>query len=237
MSRGSLRRAAIGRWLATAVTYALIAVASFLGFGGLGLLTWIFLDAGPSWRAQVPPVAVLSAAGFATLGWLVTALNQRALSRKQHTLNLLMQMRHSDLYRTQVKTITDTAPAGLALTTRQFEILKSPSTIATDGERAFFRAVTYVLNYYEFVCAAVCVGDLDAELIRRTIRPHIVTCHDKFAAPFEPAESRTYEHLKRVADDWRTSAEAGARKEWKAPRADPDKPISKPWWDCLRLRV
>lgn len=153
----------------------------------------------------VAPAAVLSAAGLATLGWLTTASNQRMLSRKQHTLNLLIQWRHSDLYRTNLEAVTRLSPKGAALTPRQLDLLTGKSIAVTTQDSEFVTGATYILNYWEFVCAAVLVGDLDAELIRRTVRPHIVGTYKKFAPKIEldqKANSQTFVHLRRLSDRW-----------------------------------
>jgi len=64
------------------------------------------------------------------------------------------------------------------------------------------------MNYWEFVCAAVIVGDLDAEMVRRTVRQNIVGYHDKFADVIdherEVGNRLVHQHLRTIANEWRS---------------------------------
>ena len=41
-----------------------------------------------------------------------------------------------------------------------------------------FESLRYLLNYYEFICAGIALGDLDERLIRQTMRGIFVNFHD-----------------------------------------------------------
>ncbi|WAC59459.1 DUF4760 domain-containing protein [Brevundimonas sp. SL130] len=155
-----------------------------------------------------PPCAVFAAAGLATLGWLIAASNQRTLSRKQHTLNLLMQMRHAEAYNRHHSALSLLSPGATPISAELLALMRDQRQPANEGEKAFRTAAVYILNYWEFVCAALTVGDLDAELMRRTVRQHIVGYHSKFAA-FIDAERAAgdrlvYQQLRAIANDWRS---------------------------------
>jgi len=172
---------------------------------GGGICAVHFIVAGQERLA--PPCAVFAAAGLATLGWLIAAANQRTLSRKQHTLNLLMQMRHAEVYNRHHSALSLLSPGATPISDDLLALMRNQRPPANEGEKAFLRAAVYVLNYWEFVCAALTVGDLDAELVRRTVRQHIVGYHSKFAA-FIDAERAAgdhlvYKQLRTIANDWR----------------------------------
>lgn len=171
----------------------------------VGLTAFVFFL---SWDVPefVPPCAVVSAAGLATLGWLVSAANQRNLSRKQHTLNLLIQMRHAELYNKHLLAILKLCPSGQRPNARLLGLVFGIEKIKSDSDRDFRRGVIYILNYWEFVCAAMIVGDLDAELVKRTVRQHIVGNYTKFDAIIkrdrQSGDRLTYRHLERIAQEW-----------------------------------
>ena len=177
-----------------------------LTVGGFYFVICFMLSPVSEEGAAVPPVmpaAVLAAAGLATLGWLTAAYNQRVLSRKQHTLNLLMQWRNSALYQQHLDAILKLSARGAALTTDQLDFFTSDDL--SFNEEKFRKASVYVLNYWEFICASVIVKDLDAELVRRTVRPHIVGCHHKFEpwiSRCQKTNPREFEHLCTLAKEW-----------------------------------
>jgi hypothetical protein len=186
------------------MTGVLFLVAVAMTAGGATSATAFIVAATPSLAA---PSAVMAAAGLATLGWLVSASNQRTLSRKQHTLNLLIQMRHAELYNKHVIALTKLSPGTAKPSPYLTDVLNEITLPANDDEGAFKRAVIYVMNYWEFVCAAVVVGDLDADLVRRTVRQNIVGYHDKFSAIIDHeralGQKLVYRHLRDVANEWR----------------------------------
>jgi hypothetical protein len=198
---------AVRRRLSDLISFLLVAIA--LGLFGLGLLLLSGLAnkiSGAVWPSSLQQAAgALSAAGLATLGWIVTARNQRRLSRKQHTFNLIIQMRHSDLFQKRMDVVTKRRAPGIGLTGEDVALLSKPESELTDEERDFARASRYLLNYFEFIASSIAIGDLDAELIRRTIRAHMVGMEKKFRAYIQAEqaeEKRTFIELSRLAKRW-----------------------------------
>jgi len=197
---------AFRRFVAATFTWTLGLSAFCMTVGGI-IAAVIFMAA--DLIPFAAPCAVLAAAGLATLGWLISAANQRNLSRKQHTLNLLMQMRHSEFYNKQLGAINALSVGPSPAAPHLIALLTRAAAPTNDEQTAFARGAIYILNYWEFVCAAMVVGDLDPELVRRTVRQHIVGYHDKFAALIDherqTGDALVYRHLRAVADDWRST--------------------------------
>ena len=201
--KGSPRLGGAIRRSATLLNILLTLLALVMTVVG-GAFAIHFLLAGDNRLA--PPCAVFAAAGLATLGWLTAAANQRTLSRKQHTLNLLMQMRHADVYIRHQTAVSLLSPGAVALNDDLLALMQGRRSAKNEGEKAFLRSAVYVLNYWEFVCAALTVGDLDAELMRRTVRQHIVGYHTKFSAFIDSERAAgdrlVYQHLRAVSGEW-----------------------------------
>jgi hypothetical protein len=198
---------AVRRSLSDAFSWAIAATAvALFAFGLLvlfGLLERITYVTWPTYLQQAG--GVLTAAGLATLGWVVTASNQRRLSRKQHTFNLIIQMRHSTLFQERMNDLTARRAPGVGITADDVELLLQSEADLTEADRKFVRASRYLLNYFEFIASSVRIGDLDAELVRRTIRPHMVALEQKFRqyiAAEQELDKRTFVELGRLARRW-----------------------------------
>jgi len=106
--------------------------------------------------------AALIGATLATSGWLYTARRARALSRKQHTVSVMLQASFNKEFRDAMVTISKASKAGpcpnLELMEHQEQLL----------------AVRFVLNHYEFLSAGLRNGDFDERLVHDSQRGTIL---------------------------------------------------------------
>ena len=143
------------------------------------LCTFVWNEAG------MGPFATLAGASLATMGWLTSAFlavrNHQLASkagatagRKQHTLNILLQMRQSAEFSKYRQTIYSKFPVGRKLTEGDVVAIMgefreeydySPAAAPRIGE-----FVRYVTNYYEFLCVALEEQDLDETLLKKSLK-------------------------------------------------------------------
>lgn len=96
---------------------------------------------------------------------------------------------------------------GTVMTDAQFALFKKPGNTGTSparalnsSEKAFVRATSFLLNFYEVVAVATFRHDLDRDLLKRTSRGNIVrlviTCSPLILEmrSREP-DAKTWEHL------------------------------------------
>ncbi len=157
------------------------------------------------------PTAALIAAAFATIGWLYTARRARTLSRKQHTINVILQSSfNKDFNEASVKLIP-------LIKNGNIDSLQD-----TSPEREAFRLVA---NHYEFLSAGIRNGDFDEQLMRDCVRAQLVEFYNKSSKfIWKQRDSRRrqtiYEHL-----------------EWLYVRWEKVKPrFYQRWFECLLSR-
>lgn len=98
---------------------------------------------------------------LATLGWIYTALENRRLSRRSHTFDVLLNTDITGDFAELLDEIDDRARGG--------------QPVGLDGFDAKLRRV---LNFHEFVCAAIRNRTLDEGLIRSTLRSRTLRLYD-----------------------------------------------------------
>jgi len=108
---------------------------------------------------------VLAGVEAAVWGWVVTSYMTLRNSIKQHTINTLLQSRLSATYMAHAVCIN-----------KQFF---PPNTLTYDhvpidffedkSNEEIIQSVAYILNYFEFLSAAVRYGDLDETLLRSAL--------------------------------------------------------------------
>ena len=108
----------------------------------------------------------LFAAILATAGWLTTALISRSNSIKQHTMNVLTQVRLSNEMNKHIDTLFSKFPLDTVISAQDL----SDSKIQDDWRRS----ARYIANYYEFLAVALRYGDLDEKLLKDCIRSQFV---------------------------------------------------------------
>jgi hypothetical protein len=142
------------------------------------------------------PTAALIAATLATIGWLYTARRARTLSRKQHTINVILQSSfNKDFSEACVKLIA---------------LIKNDkvNTLADGSEdREAFRLVA---NHYEFLSAGIRNGDFDEQLMKDCLRAQLIEFYSKSADfIWKQRDNRRrqaiYEHLEWLYVRWEKS--------------------------------
>lgn len=190
-----------GRDMSTKIAgFCVFFLTLFLFVVGLWIL-YITMASPDSLR---PQQAVVFAAIAATAGWIVTAFIARRNSIKQHTMNVLTQIRISAEMNARITTVNAKFPPGSHM---------SPEYAAdTPRTDEVIRAATYVLNYYEFLAAALHHNDLDHNLLKDCVRGQLCSTYEKlralidFAVSKDPrgaANSTTYIFLRRLYPKWR----------------------------------
>jgi hypothetical protein len=144
-----------------------------------------------------PETVGLIAATLATLGWLYTARRARALARKQHTINVMLQAHFNQQFREALRIITPTVRAKQG----------PPEPVDNEISDILYN-YRFVLNHYEFVASGLRNGDFDELLVRDSERGTIL-------ALFEAAEAfiykvrinrdrqSAYEHLEWIYARWK----------------------------------
>jgi hypothetical protein len=106
--------------------------------------------------------AALVGAGLATCGWLYTARRARTLSRKQHTVSVMLQASLNKEFRDALVAISDAIKSG-----------QCPD-LESEDHRGLRQAMRFVANHYEFVAAGLRNGDFDERLVRDSERGTIL---------------------------------------------------------------
>lgn len=153
--------------------------------------------------------AVLSVS-FATLGWLATSWVTRSISRRQHTVNVLLQHRFSAEMSTYMTSILARYPIGSQIDAGEAGKLVAAEkstgaervtdhTADTDAARkSVCDAIDRVLNYYEFLAIGIKKGDLDAAVMKDFYRGMLTGlaehCHG-LVSLYRQENDRVYENL------------------------------------------
>ena len=102
----------------------------------------------------------------AVAGWVVTSFMTFRNSIKQHTINTLLQTRLSATYMAEANVINRNLfpPTLQNLTPLPIDFFHDEKNADT------VRAVNYLINYFEFISVAIRHGDLDANVVKNTLR-------------------------------------------------------------------
>ncbi len=180
-----------------------------LAFGSVLLLTSVGIETLDAREGRLAPrsdhYAFLMGAFLAVTGWVATNTINTVNQRKQHTLKILFEMRHSQIYQDHIHT--------LQVLTRTYKAYDRPLTckeIETrpDGAGGFapcpeqINAVDFILNHFEFIALGVRNGDLDPHFVRKSLAGQILGTYPRFEAWIEayaraePAKGRRYATLR-----------------------------------------
>lgn len=167
--------------------------------------------------------AALIGAGLATGGWLYTARRQRALSRKQHTVNVMLQASFSKDFRDSLEVI------GVAWKASD----KCPDLELPENAE-LRRSMRFVTNHFEFIAAGIRNGDFDEKLVRDSLRGVMLRVYEFFGERiWHLRKSRrsqtTYEHIEWLYTRWerrppgliRQALERLAQRPFPGKRVDP----------------
>lgn len=119
---------------------------------------------------SVEAIGIIIAAGTAIIGWLFTSQVSTVNAIKANTIQILMQSRFSEEYQLNLcKTIdihVEVTNRGLkSLPLAEFQTLKQSKK----------NSIQYMLNYFEFLSIGIRCGELDEELLRKSLKIIITT--------------------------------------------------------------
>jgi hypothetical protein len=143
-----------------------------------------------------PTTAILVGAFAATIGWLYTARRARMLSRKQHTISVILSTSSNQRFISQRDLIAPHLKNGQC------------PTLWQSGSHSHLRdALRDVLNHYEFVAAGLRNGDFDEKLLRDSERATFVRLFERceeYIWQLRNGRDRMtiYEHLEWVHRRW-----------------------------------
>ena len=144
------------------------------------------------------------AAIIALATFLGNAHQQAVRDRKQHTIRMLMDARLSPVFRKLLKDRTIMFPPGTRIPVENYE--RIADWPAEGPERRSREALVAILNYYEFIAAGIYSGDLDEQLLRRTIRAIMCNLIDDardLIVHFQRENPALYVHVVRLFNQWR----------------------------------
>ena len=104
---------------------------------------------------MTPQTAILIGAILATVGWLYASRRTRTLSKKQHTINVILQANFSENFLLKRSNITPFLKEG-----------NCPDDVLNGENESLRGNFRDILNHYEFVSAGLRNGDFDEKLIK-----------------------------------------------------------------------
>lgn len=150
--------------------------------------------------------AALISATLATTGWVYTSRASRVLSRKQHTINVMLQTIFNDDFHNSYQRLMTLLRAGAI------------SIVASGSEREAFRLVA---NYFEFVSAGIRHGDFDEHLAKDCMYGQITSFYshsDEFIQTVrdDKRHQTLYEHIEWLYKRWKVKRPNVAQRaiEW-----------------------
>lgn len=142
-----------------------------LGFflAGLVVLTVSRVKLDSSVSQNLQGVAAVIATILVITGWFVQHQMAANTNRVNHTLNLLLQTRISEVFQTHLTNVNKVYPkrAGSVIPMKDVEAWHTNSEISEDKNSAI-SSQCYLLNYYEFLAVGIKSGLLDEELLYET---------------------------------------------------------------------
>jgi hypothetical protein len=138
--------------------------------------------------------AALISASLATTGWLYAARRARVVSKKQHTVSVMLHASFNRDFQNCIKLM------------RPFLVAQNlPATFENQDELR--ESVRIVLNHYEFIAAGLRNGDFDESLMRDSERGAIIQLYagcKNFIWALRDNRDRMsiYEHLEWLYDRW-----------------------------------
>lgn len=141
-------------------------------------------------------IAILTGATLASIGWIYTGRRSRTLSKKQHTINVILSANFNDEF---LKKREKIAP--------YVKDKKCPKEII-NGENPDLKAVFRdILNHYEFVSAGLRNGDFDEKLIKDSEKSTYISlfeCCEDYIWSLRNNRDRMsiYEHLEWLHHRW-----------------------------------
>ena len=134
-----------------------------------------------------------------TIGWIVTSEVAIGNSRRQHTITLITQ--HAfDVTRAANRDIIK-----LTLPSYQSKLMASMADFA-DETLPLLKAIDLELNFYEFLAVGVVRGDLDEQLIRRSLQSQFMNFYlqaEDYIIFWQSRNKATWSELSAMYTRWR----------------------------------
>lgn len=150
-------------------------------------------------------VSALTAVGgilFAVYSYFRNAKRAEAAQRKQHTINILFQSRLSEHFQK-----TNSLRKEIFPTDQDIFLDDWKAARARDGKpREGAEALQQLLNYYEFLAVGMSQGDLDKDLLHKSIRGIMCNLVDDaryMIAELRENDAKTLEYLASLYEEWR----------------------------------
>ena len=146
-------------------------IVSILVFGLAG--AFLVYDA-----SNRTPVVAAIAATAATIGWVLQRQSALEISRKQHTLTILLQMRQNDIFNRHRINFFSVYPRDSYIQQQDVDrllnerVAKEKYGIDANGMLKFpvVESIFFICNYYEFLASGIRQGDLDNDLLEQSLR-------------------------------------------------------------------
>jgi hypothetical protein len=172
---------------------------------------------GYSWaHLTLPNWVVLAGVEAAVWGWVVTSYMTLRNSIKQHTINTLLQSRISATYMEHANCINKEffPPTTLTYDQVPLEYFFDEKNFPT------IKSVAYLLNYFEFLSAAIRHGDLDEKMLRSTLGGILGRFYERMMLFIK--HQRGEEEGKKVANPRQLEHFTWLYKRWKLMKAEED---------------
>ena len=156
----------------------------------VAVTTWL-LQVGTHQGPEAWRISVFLGSVLLTLGWIVT--NEVAIqnSRRQHTINTIVQMIHSAQVIQDKQTIKASLP-------RHDSILTTDIVKFDDENNLLLQAVDRELNFLEFIAASIEAGDMDERLTRKCLRTVVLDAvyqYQPYITYWRSGKPTLWEHL------------------------------------------
>lgn len=138
-------------------------------------------------------------ASIALLGLLTREYFALRAMRKQHTVSILLQSRLSTAFNERAKAMISGYPVMPTLSLVEIGDWVNPA------KREALEALKYLLNYYEFIAIGVRTGDLDEDLLRKSLRSIVInlcTLGDAYIQHAQSANPSLFTNLIWLRDRW-----------------------------------
>lgn len=149
-------------------------------------------------------IAIFISALTATAGWLYSGHLNRVMDRRQHTYRIVIRQKDDEKFAAALRRVRALIKAN-----------DFPKSQDDDGRIDDVASIEYLLNHYEFLCAAICAGDVDENLVRACDETRIKRLCNKMADYIEVCrkdQPTAFEHVEFMATRWRADDRTRASK-------------------------
>lgn len=131
--------------------------------------------------ASIITLTVIVSSYVLICGWWVQGIMSKLATKRQHTVNTLLQSRLSSTYQNQLGECQSLLPSGEYFLSRKvvevFSERENQSHISdykvSDDFKKKIRSACYILNYFEFLAQGIKKEDFDEELLKLCLSGHV----------------------------------------------------------------